>query len=141
MSNKSEGSAFEKELAQILSAYGYWVHLMAQNVNGQPFDLLAAKNRRVYPIDCKVCSNNVFLFSRVEENQRLSMEKWKHDYGLTGWFALQFSHGEIAFLSYDMIVHRSKSGKSISWKEVVMNGFSFSEWVALNDMVYHEDHY
>ena len=67
MSNKKLGSDFEREFAQILDSHGFWVHLMAQNAAGQPFDVLAARNGKTYPIDCKVCVNDYFRLDRVEQ--------------------------------------------------------------------------
>ena len=44
MSNKSNGTDFEKEFAQKLSDHGFWVHRMQDNQNGEPFDVIAARD-------------------------------------------------------------------------------------------------
>ena len=46
MSNKSNGTAFEREFAEMLSERGFWVHLLKNNSNGQPFDVIATKNNQ-----------------------------------------------------------------------------------------------
>ena len=59
-SNRRDGVRFEKELCELLSGFGFWAHDLAQNSQGQPFDVIAARNGCTYPIDCKVCSKNIF---------------------------------------------------------------------------------
>lgn len=43
MSNKSSGNAFEHDLAQYMSRRGWWAHIFQDNRNGQPFDIVLAK--------------------------------------------------------------------------------------------------
>lgn len=35
MSNKSNGTAFEKEFARMLAGHDFWVHCIRDNANGQ----------------------------------------------------------------------------------------------------------
>ena len=65
MSNRKLGNSFEAELCEILFENGFWVHNLAQNQAGQPADIIAARNKVAYLIDCKVCSGNGFPLSRV----------------------------------------------------------------------------
>ena len=65
--NRKTGTSFERQLCTSLAGYGFWAHQMAQNSQGQPFDVIAAKNGHTYPIDCKVCEKDVFRLERVEE--------------------------------------------------------------------------
>ena len=44
MSNKSSGNAFEHDLAQYMSRRGWWAHIFQDNRNGQPFDIVLAKD-------------------------------------------------------------------------------------------------
>lgn len=44
MSNKSAGTQFEREFAARLAAEGFWVHRFQDNKNGQPCDVIAARN-------------------------------------------------------------------------------------------------
>ena len=90
MSNKKLGNSFEAELCEILSEHGFWSHNLAQNEAGQPADVIAVKDGEAYLIDCKVCSNGKFPFSRIEENQELSMLLWRECNNDEGLFALKF---------------------------------------------------
>ena len=132
MSNKKLGSDFERQLAKIMDAYGFWVHIMAQNEAGQPFDLIAARNGKVYPIDCKVCANDYFRFERVEDNQRFSMMKWKMKGNGHGWFALKLSNGDIYMVSAASIQQCSEDGlHTMTGRAIQTYGFLFEEWVEI----------
>ena len=89
MTNKKIGNDFESDFCEILFENGFWTHNLAQNASGQPADVIAARNGKTYLIDCKVCSNQGFALSRIEENQDLSMELWKDTGNGDGWFALK----------------------------------------------------
>ena len=88
MTNKKIGNDFESDFCEILFEQGFWVHNFAQNQDGQPADVIAARNGKTYLIDCKVCSVRGFALSRMEENQDLSMELWKSTGNGEGWFAV-----------------------------------------------------
>ena len=49
--NRKTGTSFERELCEELARYGFWAHNLAQNSAGQPFDVIAARDGKVYPID------------------------------------------------------------------------------------------
>ena len=100
MSNRKTGTAFEKELCEYLGKHGFWAHNLAQSAAGQPFDVIAVRHGIAYPIDCKVCENDVFPFSRIEENQRMAMEKWIKAGNGDTWFALKLSDGEVYMVPY-----------------------------------------
>ena len=87
--NRKIGNSFETEFCELLFQHGFWCHNMAQNAAGQPADVIAVKGKTAYLIDCKVCSNNRFPLSRVEENQHFAMETWKACGNGEGWFALK----------------------------------------------------
>lgn len=88
MTNKKIGNDFESDFCEILFEQGFWVHNFAQNQDGQPADVIAARSGKTYLIDCKVCSVKGFALSRMEENQDLSMELWKSTGNGEGWFAV-----------------------------------------------------
>ena len=90
MSNKSIGTAFEKEFAQIFADRGFWVHCLRDNANGQPFDLIAARNNTAYAFDCKECQGSAFRLSRVEENQDHAMALWAETGNQFSFFAIRF---------------------------------------------------
>ena len=131
MSNKKIGNEFESELCDILSEHGFWVHLLNQNKSGQPADVIAVRNKVSHLIDAKVCSNNTFPFSRIEENQDLAMELWKECGNGIGWFALKLDEfdNQIFMIShYTMKAYRDKQ-KSLSAKEIVELGTPIERWV------------
>ena len=77
MNNKKLGTAFEKELCDLLAQKGYWVHFIVPDSRGaQPFDVIAVKDGVALAIDCKTCVLDTFNISRLEENQRFAFEKW-----------------------------------------------------------------
>lgn len=100
MSNKKDGSAFEKEFAEKLSVNGYWVHLLRDNQNGQPFDLIAVRDGEAFAFDCKDCASEKFLLSRIEENQKTAMRLWMECGNNEPMFALQFPLLGIRLLKY-----------------------------------------
>lgn len=122
MSNKSLGSAFERELAQILAGRGWWVHLLQGNANGQPSDLIALKDGTAMLVDAKVCSSDTFRLSRMEENQRLAMDMWHSKRCGLAYFALKFiKHDEIYLVSYHWLA--SLNAPSVDYKTVTKAGF------------------
>lgn len=77
MNNKKLGSAFEREVCDILAASGWWVHFIAPDARGaQPFDIIAVKDGRAVAIDCKTCVSNRIALTRLEDNQILAFERW-----------------------------------------------------------------
>ena len=90
MSNKSSGTAFEREWAQMLADHGFWAHCLKDNANGQPFDVIAARNGTAYVFDCKECTRGRFQLSRIEENQKNAMALWSETGNTMGMFVLKF---------------------------------------------------
>ena len=77
MNNKKLGTAFEREVCEILAAEGYWVHFITPDARGaQPFDIIAVKDGRAVAIDCKTCVASRFGISRLEDNQICAFERW-----------------------------------------------------------------
>ena len=77
MNNKKLGTAFEREVCELLASKGYWVHfIVPDNRGAQPFDIIAVKNGVAIAIDCKTSCTEKFAFSRLEDNQVSSFEKW-----------------------------------------------------------------
>ena len=128
MSNRSLGNSFETELCELLSSYGFWVHPMRQDNSGQPADIIAVKNRIAYLIDAKVCSNNKFSLSRIEENQDLAMSLWTECGNGTGWFALKLGN-QIYMLSHYIMTSYWHKRSSLSAKEIVELGMPLEKWV------------
>ena len=131
MNNRKIGNSFETELCDILSGYGFWVHPLNQNKAGQPADVIAVRNKVSYLIDAKVCSNNKFPFSRIEENQDLAMEWWKECNNGIGWFALKLGEfdSQILMIShYAMTAYRDRR-KSLSANDIIELGTPIERWV------------
>lgn len=77
MNNKKLGTQFEKDMCDMLSAKGYWVHFIAPDSRGaQPFDIIAVKDGKALAIDCKTCVADTFNISRLEDNQIMAFELW-----------------------------------------------------------------
>lgn len=128
MNNRQMGNSFEDELCNILSGYGFWVHNMAQKKSGQPADVIAAKNKVSYLIDAKLCSNNEFPLSRIEENQDLAMDVWKECGNGIGWFALKVGTQIYMISHFVMKAYREKQS-SLSAKEIFELGTPIEKWV------------
>lgn len=129
MSNKSLGTQFEAEFAQLLARQGYWVHRLTQNSSGQPADIIAVKNGHPYLIDCKVCSNGKFDTRRMEENQITAMSLWKDRGNGNGWFALKLADETIRMLSYPALQVLQKENAIISTYNIVKTGYTIEEWL------------
>ena len=128
MNNKTLGNTFELELCEKLSEYGFWVHCLNMNKAGQPADIIAVKNRIAYLIDAKVCSNNKFSLSRIEENQDLAMELWDECGNGLGWFALKTGSGIYMFSHYCIKVYLNQQS-SLSAKDIAELGLPVGKWV------------
>ena len=136
--NKKLGNKFEKELSEILYNAGYWVHLLNQNKNGQPADIIAVKNKKAYLIDAKVCSLEKFAFKRVEENQHLSMQMFIDCGNTTPYFALK-ARNEIYMLSYKTIRDLISQGKKqLDFAEINKYGTRLSTWLRIKEVVSNE---
>lgn len=131
MSNKSEGTRFEKELAKALSDVGFWVHVLQQNKAGQPADLIVCIGQLTTLIDCKVISGNWgFPLNRVEENQQYAMKRFTERTGTACWFAMQLPDGRVRMISSIYLFRAMSSGaKSIDNGFIAANGLSLDTWV------------
>lgn len=116
MSNKTSGNRFEQEFAEFLSRRGYWAHVMQQNKNGQPADIIAVKGKYHTLIDCKeVSTSKGFVLTRAEENQRLAMRRFLERGGEICWFAVKYPDGTIRMISIVAVEWAEKHGiKAIS---------------------------
>ena len=129
--NKKLGNKFEKELSEILYDAGYWVHLLNQNKNGQPADIIAVKDGGAYLIDAKVCSYEVFPFRRIEDNQHLAMDMWIECGNLTPQFALK-CRNEIYMVSYSTIKDLMRKGKKqLNLEDMNKYGTRLATWLRI----------
>ena len=128
-SNRKAGNAFEREFCRYLAERGFWVHNFAQKTGGQPFDVIAARHWNTYVFDCKVCENDEFPFSRIEDNQRMAMHLWHNCDNHVGIFALKFSNGKIYLITLDRIEYLEQRCKSADEWLIQRYGTPLEKWV------------
>ena len=131
--NKKIGNDFEKELSEILYDAGYWVHLLNQNKNGQPADIIAVKNHRAFLIDAKVCTYELFPFKRIEDNQQLAMDMWIECGNSTPYFALK-ARNEVYIVAYETIKDLKKKGKKqLNLEDMNKYGVRLATWLRIRE--------
>lgn len=129
MTNKKLGNDFEAQFCEILFEEGFWCHNMAQNQAGQPADVIAVRNGKAYLIDCKVCINDTFPFSRIESNQHTAMTLWKQSGNDYGWFALQLSDKDIYMIDHNLMIALSSNQCSIGKDLITHYGLPLGRWL------------
>ena len=128
--NRKIGNKFETEFCEMLFQNGFWTHNLAQNSAGQPADVIAVRNGKAYLIDCKVCINDTFPFSRIESNQHTAMTLWKQSGNGDGWFALQLSNKDIYMIFHDLMMALSLNQSSIGEGLITRYGFPLERWLS-----------
>ena len=130
--NKYLGNKFEKELSEILYDAGYWVHLLNQNKNGQPADIIAVKNGKAYLIDAKECTREIFPLKRMEYNQELSMGLWIECGNTTPYFALK-ARNEVYMVDYTTVIDLIRKGKKqLNLEDMNKYGTRLATWLNAN---------
>ncbi len=129
MTNKKLGNDFESAFCEILFEHGFWAHNMAQNQDGQPADVIAARNGKTYLIDCKVCSNRGFALSRFEENQDSSMRLWRLCGNGVGWFAMLLPGDTVCMVSHEFIAKALREMSYLKEELIRSNGIYLEEWL------------
>lgn len=127
--NKKLGNKFETEFCEILFQEGFWTHNLAQNSAGQPADVIAVRNGKAYLIDCKVCVNDTFPFSRIESNQHTAMTLWRQSGNGDGWFALQLSNKDIYMIDHEVMTALSLNQSSIGEDLIPYYGLPLEMWL------------
>lgn len=129
MSNKHDGTTFERKFADILYRRGFWALNIPDGKNGQPFDIVAVRNNRAYAFDCKSCAGQRFLFSRIEENQRNAFYAWKTAGNDPAMLAL-YIPAAIYLLRYSDIRKLEKRNvHSLSVLGVKEHGIELGQWL------------
>ena len=130
MSNKSAGTQFEREFAARLAAEGFWVHRFQDNKNGQPCDVIAARNGEAYLFDCKDCKTDAFSLRRVEENQFNAMRLFDTTGNRRGMFAIRYPDQEIYLVDYEIVKIIRNNGKSSIPRHLIgMYGRTLEDWL------------
>ena len=130
-SNRKTGTGFEKDLCMSLSGYGFWAHNLAQNRQGQPFDVIASINGNTYVIDCKVCDNDTFRLDRIEQNQETAMEAWEAAGNTPGYFALRLKNGAVYFFTFRSLKAYREDMKSFTKEKIESVGTPLDWWEKL----------
>lgn len=134
MSNKSAGTMFEREFAGKLAKNRFWVHRFQDNKNGQPCDVIAARNGKTYLFDCKDCTG-AFQLSRVEENQYNAMYLFHLTGNSRGMFAVRYDPKVIFLVDYQVLKDLQDRGvRSIPRAAMTRYGRTLNDWLQeLND--------
>ena len=126
MNNKRAGTRLERAFCQQLAKDGFWVYFT--NGNKQPADIIAVRDLNAYLIDVKNCKNDRFVFSRIEDNQRSSMQRFDECGNNKGLFALNTSKG-IYILTYGIVqVLEMADIKSLNMQLIEKYCTSYEEW-------------
>lgn len=106
MSNKKNGSDFEKELCEMFAKKGMWTRLEYPAEDGsQPFDLKVIYRNNIFCFECKDCKNGKFYFNRIEENQKIALDKLEENlFNFQIYFAFK-NKDEIIFLEADDVLY------------------------------------
>lgn len=128
MSNKKSGTDFEKEFCQLASKAGFWAHILQDNRNGQPADIILSKDNIAVLVDCKDCERKVFPLSRIEENQELAMRKWLNAGNEYALFALKIENDVRILIFKTLIILRSSGVKQLNLTQILEYSYSFESW-------------
>ena len=128
MNNKQAGNKFEREFCEQLASDGFWAHFMGGSKNGQPADIIAVRNEEAYLIDAKDCQNDIFRFSRIENNQDTAMRYWEMCGNNQGLFALNTSEG-IYMLPYGKVQALQCVGiKQLNINDIKCHAENYLKW-------------
>lgn len=128
MNNKNLGNTFEREFSLLLSSNGFWCHRLQDNKNGQPADIIAVKGNQAALIDCKLCINNTFSLSRMEENQINAMRKWLQSGNVYACFAIKITD-DIRMLNFEMLIKLKNDGiKKLDENDITKYSIPFEAW-------------
>lgn len=131
MSNKAAGNGFESGFVRLLSGQGFWVHRFQDNRNGQPCDVIAARNGHTYLFDCKDCRGEQFLLRRIEENQYNAMKLFELSGNSRGMFAIRFHNPEEIYLVeyWQLSALREQGAKQVGRFDCRMYGRELGAWI------------
>ena len=125
------GRQAEKETEKLLKKYGYWALLVQKGPNGQPFDVVACKEKEngekiTWFVDVKHLKEKEvsFPFDRVESNQETSMKYARKFAGIKEYLGfvivLERAENRFLFLDYDKFIRLKEKGlKSVKIDELV----------------------
>lgn len=128
MNNKRSGNSFEKDFCLLAAKNGFWAHKMQDNKNGQPADVIMSKSNEPVLVDCKVCENNIFPLSRMEENQINAMTLWNLKGNKHSYFALLIDK-KVRMISFTKLMELKQLGiKQLNENDIYSYSFEFEDW-------------
>ena len=70
------GNETEQIIADYFQSLGFWVYILPKKIGGQPFDIIASKDKETWFVDAKHLEQNKasFSFERIEPNQKTAMK-------------------------------------------------------------------
>ena len=115
MSNVKEGWKLEEKVAEILGEHGFWATVIPKGKDGsQPADIIAVNHRGKHLIDAKDCKYPRFVLSRMEDNQKSSMDFFLERSGGSGWFAIGYPDNKIYMVEkFKLCMLQEAGAKSI----------------------------
>jgi len=75
INNKQLGNQTEKMFLNYVKENRGWACLIPSSLLGQPLDIVGIVHGIPIYVDIKHCSRDVFMFSDIQTNQKLSMQK------------------------------------------------------------------
>lgn len=126
--NKKLGNSFEHDYCLLAAKNGFWAHRLQDNKNGQPADVIMAKNNIPILVDCKVCENNIFPLSRMEENQINAMTLWTVKGNKHAYFALLIDE-KVRMISFTKLMELKRLGiKQLNESDIYSFSVVFEDW-------------
>jgi Holliday junction resolvase len=130
LSNKSNGTIFEREFCRIAHSYGFWAQMLVPDADGQPADIIIARDDITALIDCKDCRTDNFPFSRIKENQYLAMNEWMEMGNTHAMFALKLRDDSIWMVQFKHILKLKEAGfERLNGDQIRTVGMIFEEWI------------
>ena len=132
MSNKKNGSDFEKELCRRLAENGIWARLEYPAEDGsQPFDVKAIYRDEIYVFECKDCKNGYFDLNRIENNQETALRFLSENMlDPKILFAFKFDN-DFLFVEFLDVLWEKEWGKKtrIKKEDLLKNSMDFEELI------------
>lgn len=124
------GNETEQIIADYFQSLGFWVYILPKKIGGQPFDIIASKDKETWFVDAKHLEQNKasFSFERIEPNQKTAMKIATEKANMTnvGFFIYwDRSPGRLYYLPYRMYKGLEKAGnKSVNIGELICKPLS-----------------
>ena len=110
------GNETEKQVAELFHKNEYWAFVIPKKIGGQPFDIIASREKDTWFVDAKhlEASKASFPFDRIEANQITSMNYAYKFANITEnlGFAIKWDRTDtIYFFSYKYFCELKSQGK------------------------------